>query len=423
MKKLPLCLSIAFLTTALATARVDWLTSGDHGYAVLPPQSITDGAVSAVAWASNGEYLMVAERPIVPNPALLGESIAKGGSSTESSRLSLLVWGRSERNVRSLWGTDDPTARVEEIVWLHGAPIALVRLRWSEKTDKGANTVFGVLVIDAASGQYSWPQGLERLTERPVISASPLQSLAVVSFMEETGQPRQSQNTASTILKDLNGVLQIELQGGSASGILDGNTINFSFGSSEANRFLTIGARGGVVHNVAADPPIAMPIVWNTDGSAWFLKGRDPLSGKEGLNHLNDAGKLEPSGEPEYRATTPHEVLHVQRVQSELQHGKTHAPITSAWLTSPGATDHAELLLAADSHTAHLSPGSDAVVFDDGGVLRLRLIVPMSSQEVKEAQVAEKNRAQGIPIGDGVSNISRQVRFVFVTAGKPPVKP
>jgi len=311
---------------------------------------MTTGEVQAVQWSPDGAFLLLAA---TAPPAQVDDALgAASAPSVGSIGVSLLVWDRRTRHVRKLWSTDDPTVRVQQIVWLSGSSSAYIVL--DSTTQDPYREVFGLLALDAADGNFSWVPGMDQLDEAPTIEASPLRPLAVVVF-----KPPQSPSN-----------LNLE------------------------ESYWTLGARGQVVKRQITQIDWSQSIVWGADGSKWYVRTPKRKTKPASLAEFADNGALTPVAVALYAEPTkpdPELWLHDKALVATQR--KVKKTFKTLWLSSPIETFHSDMLLTADSKQSELSPTGDAVYYVDGGVAKVRPLVQLTDDQKRDLFDALKKEA------------------------------
>jgi hypothetical protein len=412
-------IALASASCAAFSDVVDWIAGAKHTYVVLPPQSVTDGTVQSATYSSDGAYLLVAERPIIPDQNLALDIGQADQAGSRAGSLTLLVWDRLHRQIKAEWTGDDPSERIDDVQWIHGTPTALVVMHSVVPTgpvNKPTNK-WAVMALDVATGHFEWITGLESLAVEPHVNASPAKAVAVVSFNSSTDSPQA--NRSVKLHRDLSQQISITLDGSGGG--------SFSFVPVErANEFFDLDSSGRVVRHVQVQPPLDSGVVWNAAGSEWLIKVEASKSNPNGLARLDDQGTLQPVADSAYKGASITSELTISSERQIAKHGKTEIPYKNLWLVGAGAPDHAELLLAPNAGQAVISPTLDSVCYVDGGVAKMRLIFALPADAGQSLRDADKLRAQSAAaearrVGQRFSSI----RLNFVVTGKsaPPDKP
>ncbi|MHB8636481.1 MAG: hypothetical protein ACYC96_08410 [Fimbriimonadaceae bacterium] len=377
----------------------DWIATPNGAYVAMPANSVTDGKVSQVSWSPDGEHLLVAERPVTTSRDQL---LSFNGSAPSFGPLQVLGWDRRLHQTRALWSTDDATATIDNIAWVHGTSAALITVRWVVRggPQNAQHPLWGVLALDAATGKYSWVSGMEQLVARPLIVPSPMRPIAVAAFSDNPEADDDASPsavfTAFSQAADAPDRPQLHVK---ISGSTSGNSVSNEITSLLANVFATVSqtlssdnfwtldAGGNLIHTVKVAKPIRLRLAWNQNGSAWFLVDTDSKSKRQILERLTDLGRLEPTNEQEFveRPTVPD--LHASLVPETAKAGKSTVNFTSVWLRSQ-VTEHGEMLLAADGSRPELSPTSGGVFYIEGGVGKVRELIPLSAGQREAARKA-----------------------------------
>jgi len=396
-RKFALIVAVAFVGTAFAdSGQTSWIATPNRAYAAMPATSLADGRIGQVSWSPDGEHLLVAERPVTTSR---DELLRFEGRPPSLGSLQLLGWERRFHQVKTLWSTDDATATIDNVAWLRGTSVALVTVRWVVRDGpQGAqHPLYGVLDLDAASGKYRWIPGIEQLVARPFISPSPTRPIAAATFSDnpETSETLNywldAENAIVRAMDKL--VFEVTLDQATdevrASRLVerafwDGQT------ARRADNFWTLDAAGSITHAVRLEKSIQLPLVWNADGSAWYLVDTDPKTKKRILAHLTDQGNLIPTAE---QAFVPKEItgdLEVAAISGETKHRKSQVGYQSLWLHSRTAIEHGEILLSVDGEWPELSPTGGGVFYIDGGVAKVRELIPLSADQQRAAREAPK---------------------------------
>lgn len=408
----------ANLVAASDPGSTPWLQTASHAYVAMPANAITDGQVRNVSWSPDGEHIIVASRPITTSR----EAVLRfDGHGPYYGSLQLMAWDRRFHQIRTLWSTDDQSATIEDIAWLASTSSALITVRWvvKEGTQGVQHAFYGVLAIDAASGKYRWAPGMEHLPNRPFISASPTRPIAAAVY-SDIPSPAPAVTPPPTTLQDSKAFIIAESITALAVTSSDGKSIRVQFNPTgespiNGNNFETLDSTGSSIHTIHTDKAINKPLVWNTDGSAWFLIDTADGNRQQALAKLTDAGMLQPTTESQYVPKATESDLTISQVTSSVKQGKTDLKFSSVWLVGrPAAASHGECLLAADGTWPELSPTDGAVFYIEGGVAKVQELIRLSDAQRKAAETAPEPQLSAA--------ISDRLKYIYVnfTSGGPP---
>ncbi|MHB8636479.1 MAG: hypothetical protein ACYC96_08400 [Fimbriimonadaceae bacterium] len=327
-----------------AVVKLEWVLTPKHAYILLPAVTVTKGEVAAAEWSPDGAYLMVAA--LEPSFSVVDALNAGGSGSAATGRSTILVWDRRSRQVRRLWSSDDPTLKVRGIFWLHGSSCAYVDVWSTVKSRNGVRDSFGLISMDAATGNYLWVPGMERLQQEAAVSCSPLKPLAVAVFGDEPYRPNVDSN------------------------------------SDIAANYWTIAPNAQVVKRCRGQDAWRYSLAWAADGANWYVQAPKPRS--KGLSTLaigND-GSATPVNVALYKdVEQPNPELWLHDKTTVATQRRVKRNLNNVWLSSPIDTYHPDVLVTADGNRAMLSPSADAVFYVEGGVARVRPIDQLSDDQ------------------------------------------
>ncbi|HLK16903.1 MAG TPA: hypothetical protein VKT78_18990 [Fimbriimonadaceae bacterium] len=395
MQRSPSILPLLVLAVAAnaAASSDDWLATPTRAYAAMPPTAVTDGKVSRVSWSPDGEHLLVVERPITTSREQL---LRFDGSTPGLGGLELLGWDRKFHQVKRLWSADDRTATIEAIDWLKGTASALITVRWvvRDGPQSAQRPLYGLLAMDTGSGKFRWVAGMEQLVSRPHVAPSPTRPVAAVVFADNPevaeAQPQSLVFSLSADGNDTsNGVLKVITAAVEAE-VITLSRIVMESQPLMGNNFWTLDAGGNVVHAIKTPKELNLPLVWNADGSAWFLIDTDPTTKKPVLARLTDQGMLEPTSEQQFVAKETERELDVESTSATAKHGKTTVNHENLWLVSSKPVEHGEMLLTPNGEWPELSPTNSGVFYVDGGVAKVMELIPLTARQQKSALTEPK---------------------------------
>jgi hypothetical protein len=356
-----------------AGSKIDWLLSPKHAFVLLPPTLITDHVVQRWDWSPNGAYLLVDTIPKAePSFDSFISRPTQGPSST--GPVTLFVWDRSNREVRKLWTTDDASIEVTGVTWLHGSSTVYITMGAVTTANEVSSATFAVLAIDAATGSFSWVPGLDRLNRPPQIYVSPTRPIAV-AMIDLTAPPEGS------------------MQG--MNGMFFGNVSDSDFTFS-GSTFVTLGPNAVIKKRATlADSALlgdtgvyVNDLVWNKDGSAWYLSTRGRRQRNETVSsyrarvgrtpviqELGDSGALTPVSVDLYAAAPqPIPELALSAKPMLAKNRRVTQSYNNLWISSPETTFHPDVLVTPNAQSQSFSPTHDAVFFIESGIAKVRTL-------------------------------------------------
>lgn len=355
--------ALTAVVVASGNSRIpDWIETPKSTFLVLPPTLITDGNVEKAEWATDGKYLLVAERERSHTLDSLLPSFDESGmpKPLPKTPLDLLIWDRKSDQVRKVWSTDEKDVWIGAICWLHDSPEVLIALQTVSSAGNESYLRSGLLAINAGTGETHWVAGCDNLADRPDIEPSPSMPKAVIGVSTYIGgPPTAGVNAPATAL------------------------------SSEF-KYVAIDANGRVTQTAPAS--FAGHIEWSPDGREWYYwtptGRRDRRYYRLLSNGQSEALESEPAV---YVAKETNPDLWVATQPTFVRKRTAKKSLFNLWLSSPVSTHHPDAFLTPDGKLAKLSPRDDGVFYVDGGIAKVRVLAKLSDEQRKALVSAVKS--------------------------------
>ncbi len=138
---------------------------------------------------------------------------------------------------------------------------------------------------------------MEHLVSQPHFNPSPTRSLvAAVSVMiprtslggllNSSSKPAELSRQDRPYSYSVSEVFKIQGAVNDLTKALTNTYITLVDPPVKANNYWTLDGNGGVKSSIKLDHTLDLPLIWNQDGSAWYLQQMDQSTGKQGLFQL-----------------------------------------------------------------------------------------------------------------------------------------